>query len=244
MAVKEAGFDVDQIYSGNYTSSEDLHDRLFATVPLARVTLGTNYDRVLASMRNCSGAVVALPASQIVDLGGGCGIVCFNAALERPDCDFYILDRSQKALAVGRNWASELGIANVLFLVNDFATAHPPASLVGKANLILLEYVLDLRGASEDREQIILEMTPPLTVASKVLGPAGIIRIRFGEFSEIGVDALTRAAFRLQLLVTSTCIAEDGCTIEMNSRSILGRNEDREYFSVMDDIASQFRAYD
>ncbi len=56
----------------------------------------------------------------ILDLGTGCGAIALAIAKERPHCDITATDVSDAALAVARENANRLALANVEFLCGDW----------------------------------------------------------------------------------------------------------------------------
>jgi release factor glutamine methyltransferase len=64
-------------------------------------------------------------ASIVADLGTGCGAVALAIAHERPRTRIIAIDCSASALAVARDNAQRLGLANVEFRLGDWLTAAP-----------------------------------------------------------------------------------------------------------------------
>ena len=52
---------------------------MFATEQSARTTLGRNHGRIGASIDKCNETVLKIHPSKVIDVGGGCGVVCFDA---------------------------------------------------------------------------------------------------------------------------------------------------------------------
>ncbi|HEY8118983.1 MAG TPA: peptide chain release factor N(5)-glutamine methyltransferase [Methylophilaceae bacterium] len=68
-------------------------------------------------------ALAKIPANQtcsILDLGTGTGAIAIALAAQRPRAEVTAVDQSSEALAVAKNNAQRLGIANVRFLQSDW----------------------------------------------------------------------------------------------------------------------------
>lgn len=67
--------------------------------------------------------VPAGASCRIADLGTGSGAIALTLALERPSCTVVATDISAAAIAVARDNARQLGVANVEFLCGDWCAA-------------------------------------------------------------------------------------------------------------------------
>jgi len=238
--IRAAGYDIGSILDEGGIAAERLHDALFLTPEIARTTIGRNYERVAGSIKSCNRAVQELPpASRIVDLGGACGIICFEAAKIRPDCSFQIADRSQNALLIGCEWARNLDLLNVSHKRLSFADPDLGVVLGEDNELVVIEYVFEVGGDWENEDQAINDFTPGLTAASRILSSSGVVQVRFGDSSEAGLAGLIRAAYRANLLITSLSVEREGCTLVFKSEDHGDRSEDSEVFNAMDAFASQ-----
>jgi hypothetical protein len=235
--IADAGYDLDMIVAEQGLSAERLHDAAFMAEEIARITLGSNYERLIGSIDTCRSIARKLAPLRVADLGGACGIVCFIAATENPVCQFVIIDRSHNALSIGEAWAQRFALKNISFVYMDFQ--HPDLALFeNNFDLVLLEYVLNMTpdGTEED---VIAEMTPAVRTASKILRPAAVLQVRFGDFLEVGITALVRTAFRYGLAVQKTIGCATGCTILFAMQSPPDIDEQTEAFRVFEDLASQ-----
>jgi SAM-dependent methyltransferase len=238
--IRRAGFDLDEIID---LSDERVHDAAFLTEEIARATLGRNHERIVASIRNCSETISELNPSRVVDLGGGCGVICFDPARNFPTTKFVVCDRSANALRIGRRWAERLKLENVFFVRADFSEPSAPDVIGRDADLVLLEYVFDLGFEREHEEDVISSVSPALRAAATLVRPRGKVQVRFGEFSEPGINGLVRAAYRAGLFICDVSFAIDGCTFQF-SKTACERSEDAEVFSAMDWFSAQVRAAD
>ena len=235
-----AGHDLASLNS----EAEALHDALFSTEEIARLVLGANYGRLTASMKRCTSAVAAIAPARVVDLGGGCGIVCFEAAQLSPESTFYVVDRSRSALAIGELWASRLGLSNVSFVRVEFGASDLGRVLGTDYDLVVLEYVFDAAPLHGDETQAVSEMTPAFTSAVSRLRERAVVQVRFGNFCEVGISALVRAAFRVGLLVDLIELARDGCTLRFTRSQEPERTEDSEVSQALESLSSQYWAQD
>jgi len=118
--IRAAGYDLDQILEKEGLTAESLHDAVFLTERIARTTLGANYERLVACRNDYKETIALFRPSRVIDLGGGCGITCFDAAKIARDCHFVVCDRSRNALKIGQRWAQYLRLTNVSFKRLDF----------------------------------------------------------------------------------------------------------------------------
>lgn len=237
--IRAAGYDLDAILAEEGIASERLHDALFLTTEIARITIGANYERVSGSIKSCNRATERLPSSSnIVDLGGASGIICFEAAMIRPDCNFAIADRSQNALTVGRRWAETLNLQNVKYTALSFSDAQPKLILGAENDFVMLEYVFDVGGACENEDDAINDFKPGLWTASRILKRTGAVQIRFGESGEVGLTALIRAAYRTELLMSSLSVAPEGCTLVFR-KDYESHSENLEVSRAINEFASE-----
>ena len=65
------------------------------------------------------------PASRILELGTGCGVVAISLANGRPHCNVLATDVSEAALAMARRNAIRHRAANIRFLISDWYHALP-----------------------------------------------------------------------------------------------------------------------
>lgn len=241
--IRAAGYDLDQILAIEGSAAEALHDAVFLTEQIARTTLGTNYDRIIASSEHYNTTVELLRPSRVIDLGGGCGITCFDAARIRSDCHFVVCDRSRNALEIGSRWAQRLNLANISFKRLDFTESNLESVLGVHNDLIMFEYVFALSFEHEDEADMIDQILPGMKTATRLLSSTGKVCVRFGEFSEQGLTGLIRAAHRAGLSVFSISVGATGCTF-MFTREHGDDSEDVEVFRAIDEFGSQYRAMD
>ena len=215
---------------------------MFATEQIARTTLGRNHGRIAASIDKCTEAVLKIQPSKVIDVGGGCGIVCFHAALKRPESRFVVVDRSTNALTIGTKWAKDLDLGNVSFRRFDFTSANRVSTLGCNYDFALLEYVFDVDPDCDDTDEIVEGMMPALLTASRILRSEAPLQIRFGAFSEIGLSALVRSACRAGFFVSSVLVARDGCTLSLKQGGGANHAEDSEVLRVLEDFSFQCQA--
>ncbi len=239
--IRASGCDLDQILAQEGITAEALHDALFLTEQIARTTLGTNYDRIVASSDDYKDTIELLRPSSVIDLGGGCGITCFDAARSRSDCQFVICDRSPNALKIGQRWANSLNLANVSFKRLNFAESHLESVLGTDNDLIVFEYVFN--HSLEHESDMIIQLTSGIKTAAQLLNSTGTLYVRFGEFSEPGLTGLVRAARRAGFSVHSISAGRTGCSFTFNREAADG-SEDAEVFHALDEVGCQFRALD
>ena len=84
-------------------------------------------------------------------------------------------------------------------------------------------------------------MTPAFTSAVSRLRERAVVQVRFGNFCEVGISALVRAAFRVGLLVDLIELARDGCTLRFTRSQEPERTEDCEVSQALESL-SQSRA--
>jgi SAM-dependent methyltransferase len=241
--IRASGYDLDQILADEGIGAEALHDAVFLTEPIARATLGTNYERVVASSEHYQSTIESLRPLRVIDLGGGCGITCFDAARTWTDCDFVVCDRSRNVLEIGSRWAQRLNLTNVSFRRLDFTESNLESVLGRDNDLIVFEYVFTLSPEHEVEPDIIAQISPGMKTAAQLLRSTGKICIRFGEFCEQGLTGLIRAAHRNGLFVFSISAGATGCTF-IFTREPGDDSEDAEVFRALDDFGCQFRAMD
>lgn len=235
-----AGYDRDTICDSEGPQSERFHDALFATESIARAVIGSNLVRISYSMEACTELMATRRPDKIVDIGGGCGIVCFDAAAKFPDSQFTNLDRSYNALSIGREWARRLDLENFVFVRREFLQTECAAENICDNGLALLEYVLDLAPACDDEDSIIIQMTPAIEVASQLIRTGGALQVRFGEFQENGFTALIRSAFRSGLVVESVDVTAHGHAVIFEKRTTERGSENQEVDTAMNDLSSAF----
>lgn len=238
-----AGYDLDRIRAEEGVAAEELHDAMFLTEDIARTTLGTNYNRIIASIEHYSRMVDNLRPRRVVDFGGGCGITCFDAAERWRSCEFIVCDRSLNALEIGSQWAGKLGLTNVKYQRLDFTHAKLESVLRSDNDLIVFEYVFRLGFEFEEESEVITHTLPGMNTAAPLLGSRGMVCVRFGEFSEHGLTGLVRAAYRAGLFVQSVSGSDSGFTFLFDTDNT-DRSEDAEVFCALDDFGCQVRAMD
>lgn len=239
--IQASGYDLDRILANEGIAAEALHDAVFLTEEIARTTLGTNYERIVASSQDYKDTIELLRPSRVIDLGGGCGITCFDVAKIWSDCDFVVCDRSRNALEIGSRWAQRLSLANVSFKRLDFTEPDLESVLGGDNDLIVFEYVFALN--LEHEADMIAQISRGMKTASDLLSSTGKVYVRFGEFSEQGLSGLVRAAHRADFSVFSISAGVTGCTF-IFTREPSDDSEDTEVFHAIDEIGSRFRALD
>ena len=235
-----AGYDLDSICDSERPQSERFHDALFVTETSALAVIGSNLVRIGYSMKACTDIVAAFLPGKVADIGGACGIVCFDAALKFPDRRFAIIDRSDNALSVGRQWAEQLDHRNVMFVRREFSQTQSTDEITRDYDLALLEYVLDVSPACDDEDSIIIQMTPALARASRILRPAGALQVRFGEFHGNGFTALIRSAFRIGFVVESIDATAQGNAIVFRKGITERERENSETTCAFDDFLSEY----
>lgn len=238
--IRSAGFDLTSISD---LSGVRLYDAAFLTEDIALATLGGNYGRLVASIRNCTAAISDLKPCRVLDLGGGCGAICFEAARHFPATTFVVADRSINALKIGQKWTDRLKLQNILFVSADFSDSTTAGVLGRDYDLVLLEYIFELGSERENEDEVIATVSPALKMAVSVSKPYGKVQVRFGEFSEYGINGLVRAAYRAHLTVDDVLFAEDGCTFRF-CKDKCERCEDQEVLIAMDWFSMQLRVAD
>lgn len=241
-AMTESGYNLEQLSCTEGLNAERFHDALFLSEDIARAVVGSNYPRIVASMRRCTRAVSGANRV-IIDLGGGCGVTCFDAARLNPHSRFVVVDRSRNALAVGSKWASQLGLSNVTFERSDFTDTSGTTSLVGNSNdVVLLEYVFDPGGELEDEEKVIEDEIPAFRTAAALVRSGGRVQVGFGDFREEQFSGMIRAAYRCSLSFSSVDVATDGFAVTFEKeRPDERRSEEADVFAAFDDFACQCR---
>lgn len=241
--IRAAGYDLDRIRAEEGVAAETLHDAMFLTEDIARTALGTNYNRIIASIEHYSSTVANLRPRRVVDFGGGCGITCFDAAGTWRDCEFIVCDRSRNALEIGLGWARRFGLTNVSFERLDFTHANLESVLGSDNDLVVFEFVFSLGFELEDEPGVIAHTLPGMRTAAPLLNATGKVCVRFGEYSEHGLTGLVRAAYRFGLFVQSLSVSETGFTF-LFDKDNTDRSEDAEVFCALDDFGCQVRAMD
>lgn len=239
--IRASGYDLDQILADGGIAAEGLHDAVFLTEQIARTTLGTNYERIIASSEHYIDTIRLLRPSRVIDLGGGCGVTCFDAARNRSDCHFVICDRSRNALKLGQRWAQFLHLTNVSFKRLDFTEAHVESVLGSDNDLAVFEYVFN--HSLEYETDMIAQLSPGMNTAARLLNSRGKLCVRFGKFSEPGLTGLVRAAHRASFSVYSISAGATGCSF-IFTREPGHDSEDAEVFHAIDEVGCQFRALD
>lgn len=238
-----AGYNLDRILADEGIAAEALHDAMFLTEDIARTTLGTNYERIIASSEQYNDTIAILRPSRVVDFGGGCGITCFDAAGTWRNCEFIVCDRSRNALEIGLRWAKRLNLTNVSFRRLDFTDSNLESVLGADNDLIVFEYIFTLSSKHEDETDVIARVSPGMKTATRLLSSTGKVCVRFGEFSEQGLGGLIRATYRVGLFVYSIAATAKGCTFVF-TRDDCEDSEDAEVFRAIDEFGCQFRAID
>lgn len=241
--IRAAGYDLDKILLEQGITAEALHEAMFLNEEIARTTLGTNYERIIASIENYNDTIAILRPSKIVDLGGGCGFTCFDAAKTWRDCKFVVCDRSSNPLEIGRVWAERLGLTNVSFRRLDFKTSNLEAILGSDNDLVIFEFVFNVGFECDEESDVIAQISPGMRSAARLLSGTGKVCVRFGEFSEHGVSGLVRSAYRTRLFVHSISASETGFTFVFGKEPS-SNSEDAEVFCAMDDLGCEVRALD
>ncbi len=106
----------------------------------------------------------------ILDLGTGCGAIALAIAKERPHCDITATDVSDAALAVARENANRLALANIEFLCGDWT-----APVAGRTFDIIASNPPYVPGAVPDLEH--LKHEPQIALLSGEDGLDAIRRI-------------------------------------------------------------------
>src|ERR1700724_2231454 len=197
--IRAAGYDLDKILLEQGITAEALHEAMFLNEEIARTTLGTNHERIIASIENYNDTIAMLRPSKIVDLGGGCGFTCFDAAKTWRDCKFVVCDRSRNPLEIGRVWAERLGLTNVSFERLDFRDANLDSILGSDNDLVVFEFVFSLGFELQEEADVIGHTSVGLETAAQLLNTTGKVCVRFAEFSEHGLTGLVRSAYRTGL---------------------------------------------
>jgi len=126
----------------------------------------------------------------ILDLGTGCGAIALAIAKERPHCDITATDVSDAALAVARENANRLALANVEFLCGDWTApvagktfdiiaSNPPYVPEADPNLERLKHEPQMALLSgKDGLDAIRRISAE---AKSVLRPGGTLLIEHGD---------------------------------------------------------------
>lgn len=216
-----------------------LHEILFANEQYARAILGTNLERIAASMESCSRIVKRLRPRRFADFGGGCGIACFVAAHQLTSCLFVIVDRAKSPLWVGQLWSAKLGLSNVEFLNADFEKRETAEMLLPSFDIVSIDYVFCPVAEEDTFEETATRMMPHLRPKA-ALAEHGIVQVRFGEFTPDGLRALIAAAFRNGLMFDEIDNSSKGITVifKVNDGSV--QDEGDAYGDAENDMFSQF----
>jgi hypothetical protein len=220
----------------------ELHNAIFADEDFARAALGLNLERIVASMDALKEKIRLSGVRRIVDLGGGCGLVCFEAAARFPDVEFVVTDRAKNALSMGEQWVKRIGLRNVSFVAFDFAAA-PPFEIGAKFELAWIDYVFDLMIPEEQEESMLAlaeSMSPAFGAASAILNDTGKVSIRFGGYTLEGLRALTAATLRHSWLLDGLCSTATGTTGTYARGDASSTSECREFEMLQQQIGSAF----
>lgn len=126
----------------------------------------------------------------ILDLGTGCGAIALAIAKERPHCDITATDVSDAALAVARENANRLALANVEFLCGDWTApvAGKTFDIIASNPPYVPEADPDLERLKHEPQMALLSGKDGLDAirrisveAKSVLRPGGTLLIEHGD---------------------------------------------------------------
>ena len=126
----------------------------------------------------------------ILDLGTGCGAIALAIAKERPHCDITATDVSDAALAVARENANRLALANVEFLCGDWTApvAGRTFDIIASNPPYVPEADPDLKRLQHEPQMALLSGKDGLDAirrisveAKSVLRPGGTLLIEHGD---------------------------------------------------------------